>query len=68
MAKDVNVFTPYSPEASCIGKVRFESRGLATAVQDRRKRGRKTQCRNNQIYKCPACHGWHLGTPMRKRA
>lgn len=57
----------FSAESTCLGKVRFDSRSVAATVQERRRKGRKTQCRKSQIYRCSACQGWHLGTPNRSR-
>lgn len=42
---------------SCLGKVAFESAGVARAVNQRRaKHGKK-----NQPYRCTLCGKWHLG-------
>lgn len=58
--------------ARCAGKVRFASPALAHEVANRRpanhalRRRRSSQRANiRNVYRCPHCGGWHLGTPMR---
>jgi predicted RNA-binding Zn-ribbon protein involved in translation (DUF1610 family) len=47
--------------AMCGGKERFTSPALAHRIAKRRKWSRGHQ----DVYRCPACNGWHQGTPSR---
>ncbi len=53
--------------AGCTGKEAFDSYGEAHRVQKRRvKRGRSRKSDRErakmQVYRCRACHSWHIGT------
>jgi hypothetical protein len=46
--------------AGCRGKEAFKTFEAAAAVNDRsRTRGRGSR----EVYRCPTCHQYHLGTP-----
>ena len=49
--------------AYCNGKERFESQALAAKVA-----GRSTRRHSGALhaYRCPACAGWHCGTPSKR--
>ena len=49
--------------AGCEGKVKFESWALAREVTKRRGRHQKIR----EVYKCPYCHKFHVGSLKRKR-
>lgn len=48
------------PIATCVGKHRFETPGLAREIVNRKspKGGRKYRA---EVYRCPHCGGWHIG-------
>lgn len=48
----------------CSGKIRMETRAIAEAVVRRHKRheGSRRRIAASEIYLCPHCHGWHVGS------
>lgn len=47
--------------AACDGKVRFATRAAATRVVRRNGKSHDRAQRQREAYRCPVCHGWHLG-------
>lgn len=63
MSRDID---PERVAASCTGKARFGSFNEANKVAKRaRKNGRKNrrEMLMREPYRCPSCHGYHLGMP-----
>lgn len=51
--------------AACEGKHRFETRTMADKVNTRPRHHKKD--RHMQVYRCPVCRMWHIGTRSRTR-
>lgn len=47
--------------AMCEGKDAFDSAILANSVAKRR----RYAC---DVYRCPACHRWHIGSPLKRKS
>ena len=51
-------------KGGCEGKERFETKGMADSVVNRKKG--KRHCAR-QVYSCRACGGWHVGSSLIRR-
>jgi len=56
----------FNPRRGCVGKIRYTQRPYAQEAMERRiALGAAPESLN--VYPCPACKGWHVGTPTMRR-
>ena len=52
-------------QAACEGKHPFETKAVADKAHARKRHHKKD--RHTQVYRCPVCRMWHIGTKNRTR-